>query len=141
MLSECGTAMPPHDLAAWCDVFLSLERLDPAWGDTVSLLKRAADTDGFNRYMAKRQTEYEQLLVYFVYRHVANASTEEDAAVRARFAVLCYTVLYAIGAVLFTKNGHFTFEEHCELARAFSAEIEYSDENLDILWDTLGGIT
>ena len=140
MLAECGTVMPPYSLAEWCGVFLSLEHLDPAWSNTVLLLKQTADTASFNRYMAKRQTEYEQLLAYFVYRHAANAPTEEDLAVRAQFAVLCYTVLSAIGAVLFTKNGHFTFEEHCELARAFSAEIEYSDENLDILWDTLGGI-
>ncbi len=140
MLAECGTAMPPYSLAEWCEVFLSLERLDPTWGDTVLLLKQPADTAEFDRYMADRQTEYEQLLSYFVYRHAANAPTEKELAVRARFAVLCYTVVYAIGAVLFTKNGHFTFEEQCELARAFSAEIEYSDENLDILWDTLGGI-
>ena len=140
MLAECNTTPPPYTMAEWCNVLLSLERLDPAWTDTVKLLKQSADTAEFERYMADRQTEYEQLVAYFVYRHVAGAATKEDAAVRARFAVLSYQVLSAIGAVLFTKTGHFTFEEHCELARAFSAEIEYSDENLDILWDTLGGI-
>jgi hypothetical protein len=71
---------------------------------------------------------------------VANAATLEQAAVRTLFAVLGYVVLYALGAVLWTKNGVFSFEEQCDLARAFSAEIEYSDENFYILLDALGGV-
>ncbi|MBR2406920.1 MAG: flagellin lysine-N-methylase [Clostridia bacterium] len=143
MLALCNTAMPQATPAEWARVLLQLERLDSAWEDTLLLLQNewhTADLNGFRSHMSDRQTPYEQLLVYFVYRHFANADSVSSAAARACFAVLGYTVLEALGAVLFTKHGSFTFEQFCELARAFSAEVEYSDENLDILWDTLGGV-
>ncbi len=143
MLISCHAAMPGVSPAEWARVLLSLERLDDVWGELLIRLRdgwNTADTDGFDAYMADRQTEYEQLLVYFIYRHLANAADDEDIAARACFAVLGYTVIHALGAVLWTADGHFDLEQQCELARAFSAEIEYSYENLYILLNTLGGI-
>jgi multidrug transporter EmrE-like cation transporter len=143
LLNLCGAAFPTATPAEWAAVLLSLERLDEAWGERLVLLRdtwSTADIHGFDTHMQQRQTEYEQWLAYLIYRHVANAATLEQAAVRTLFAVLGYVVLYALGAVLWTKNGVFSFEEQCDLARAFSAEIEYSDENFYILLDALGGV-
>ncbi len=143
LLNLCGAAFPTATPAEWAAVLLSLERLDEAWGERLALLRdtwSTADIHGFDTHMQQRQTEYEQWLAYLIYRHVANAATLEQAAVRTLFAVLGYVVLYALGAVLWTKNGVFSFEEQCDLARAFSAEIEYSDENFYILLDALGGV-
>ncbi len=138
MLARCGTAWPPRAPAARADRLLSLERLDPAWTRQLLLLRdTAADVAAFDRHMQSRQTEYEQLLSYFVYRHVANAATVSGAAARAAFAALGYSILHALGAALYTATGTFSVRDHCELARAFSAEIEYSDENFYILLEEL----
>ncbi len=140
MLALCGSAAPSGQPDAWATLLLTLERLDEAWTARLTTLRdgfAAADTVGFDRHMADRQTEYEQLLTYLIYRHFANAADQDDAAARARFAAFGYRLLYAFGAVQWTQSSTFTFEDQVELARAFSSEIEYSDENLDILLDTL----
>ena len=135
MLRFCDAVAPHGDMAAWAELLLSLERLEEGWTEILTKLKTAPPTDytAFDRHMKNRQTEYEQLLCYLVYRHFANACTWEDAAARASFAAFGYLLLRAMGAVLYAETGVFTFEDHCELARLFSAEIEYSDENPDIL--------
>ena len=46
-------------------------------------------------------------------------------------------IIYSIGCALYKKNGHFTPEEQIELCRMFSSEIEYSDENIYVLFDNL----
>ena len=117
------------DIPAW-GVFLSrLEILDPAW---------KALLDG----ISDKRTDLcghagEQLLVYLIYRHMANAPDLCEAAARAAFAALSYGLLQAAGAVQWTQTGRFTFEDQVELARLFSAEIEYSDENLYQLLEAL----
>jgi len=93
------------------------------------------DIAAFDAYMEDRQTEYEQLLVYFIYRHMANAPDEAEAAARACFACLAYTVIHALGAMQYGKTGAFSFADQTELCRLYSSEIEYSQDNTDALLD------
>ncbi len=141
MLALCGAEPPAEDMGRWAERLLRLERLDEAWTKRLEELKKdwaSLDIAGFERHMARRQTEYEQLLVYLVFRHMANAADEIDLAARAAFAALGYALLYALGALQWTQTGGFSFADQVELGRLFSSEIEYSDENLDILLDALG---
>ena len=140
VLQLCGAVGPRKTLGQWAEILLGLERLDEAWTDLLNRLKEKGpwtDYVGFDEYMQGRQTEYEQLLVYLVYRHLVNAVDDADLAARAGFAALGYRILHAMGAVIWQETGEFTFEQQVELARLFSSEIEYSDENLDILLDEL----
>ena len=137
MLSLCGAELPQRTLTEWADILLSLERLDEKWTDALELLRSPIDFDAFDAYMRERETEYEQLLVYIVYRHFANAPDMDEAAARAAFAALAYTVIYALGAAMRQKNGEFAIADQVEICRLFSSEIEYSDENLYILLDEM----
>jgi len=135
MLRLCDAPMPHGDWGAWAELLLSLERLEAVWTDLLTDLIHAPPEDftAFDAHMEGRETEYEQLLCYLIYRHFSNACTWEDAAARAAFAAFGYLLLRALGAMCYAKTGVFSFEDQCELARLFSAEIEYSDENPDIL--------
>ena len=140
ILSLCNTSLPEKSTSQWADILLSLERLDESWTDLLLLLKakgNSARIKDFDIYMRDRHTEYEQLLHYLIYRHLANAPDLEQAGNRAAFAVLCYNIIKAMGAVLWEKNKEFTLEEQIELCRMFSSEIEYSDENMYIILDEL----
>jgi len=138
MLALCGAETPHDDMTDWAETLLSLERLDDDWTALLELLRsNPGDLTAFDGHMALRQTEYEQLLVYLVYRHLANACDEEELAARAAFAAFGWMLLRALGAALYAKNGSFTFEDQVELARLFSSEIEYSDENLPTLLEVL----
>lgn len=140
MLLLCSSTFPEKTLGEWADILLSLERLDEKWTEQLESLKKDyknIDFDGFAEYMSDRRTEYEQLTVYLIYRHFANSPDTYEAAARASFAVLGCLVIYSLGALLWTKQKKFTFEEQVELCRLFSSEIEYSDENVYILLDEL----
>ena len=89
--------------------------------------------------MTGREHEYEQLLVYFLYRHILRAYEDRDAAGKAAFAVLSVRLLTVLGALHYGKKGAFKLEDQIEYARMYSAEIEYSEENLETLYDALGG--
>lgn len=141
LLKACNTEFDFNNLNRFFDTLFNLERLDVEWTKTLATLKNGydkADFNGFNTYIKNRITEYEQLAVYFIYRHFANAFDEESIKERARFAVFAVCLIYAIGAVLWTKNGNFEKNEQIEIIRQFSSEIEYSDENLYILFEESG---
>lgn len=132
-----GAKHKDFDLLNWIKIFESLERLDESWSRLLYLLKEnlsTANTESFDTFMKGRETEYEQFLCYLLYRHFAKAEFIEDAAIYSAFAALSYKLIYTLGAVIFTEKGDFTVADQLELIRLFSSEIEYSDENLDIIF-------
>ena len=137
MLALCNTKESEKTLSEWADVLLSLERLDEKWTSLLERLKNPIDSTAFAEYISSREDEDEQMLVYFVYRHFANAPDLYDAAARASFAALAYRVIFALGAALYKKSGILTADDQIELCRLFSSEIEYSDENLYILLEQM----
>ena len=93
--------------------------------------------DDFSAHMKGRETEYEQLLVYFLYRHVPTALDDGDVSSKAAFAVLSVRLLFSLGALHLLLHGEFTVEDQIELCRLYSAEVEYSDDHMDALFDAL----
>lgn len=140
VLDLCGLpplAVPPRQLAR---LYLGLERLDDAWtGRLAALYEQGDNLDlaAFDRHMTGREHEFEQLLVYFLYRHVAGACDDGDITGRAALAVLSLRLIYLLGAVQFAQSGRFSADDMAELARMYSSEVEYSDENVDALLDAL----
>ena len=140
ILQHCGAALPQKTAGEWAAFLRTLEQLEDAWQHSLVLLElplSQAQLAAFDAHMADRQHEYEQFAVYLVWRHFANAPDEQEAAVRAAFAALGCTLLYRMGAALFARDGAFTFAQQTELARQFSAELEYCEENLYAIWDEL----
>jgi len=140
VLELCGGAADSRDMGFWAEFLLLLERLEPQWGDLLTLLQngwRTADLTGFDAYMMPRQQEYRRFADYLIYRHLTAAVNPVDAAARAGFAALGYRVLRTLGALLWQRQGAFTFAHQVELARLFSAELEYSEDNLDAVLDAL----
>ena len=79
---------------------------------------------------AVSDVEWEQLLTYFLYRHFLTAYEDGDVGSKAGFAVLSVRLLRCL-------KGLYPEMELAELARMYSAEVEYSTENLDILFSEL----
>ena len=137
ILRRVGAVLPERSAREWAAFYLSLERMDKAW---TALLQDLDDADdaAFTAYMQPREMEYEQLLCYFLYRHMSAALDDGDVSGKAAFAVLSTRFLRQLGAWQYWKTGRFTRDDQIELARLYSAEIEYSQENLDALFDELG---
>lgn len=100
-------------------LYLGLERLDEAWTKKLHAL-RPVELEP-----ALSQMRYARLLEYFIYRHFATAPDEYEAMLRLQFAFLSLRLICALD--LLTDDG--------EATRLYSSEIEYSDENLDLILD------
>lgn len=94
-----------------------LERMDTAWD--VILARTPSDP-------AASCAHGEQMLFYFLHRHLTDAPTPEEAAARVSFAVLSRR------AVSMLSQG-----DEGEVLRAYSAEVEYSEENVEELLSAL----
>lgn len=140
VLALWGASLPAWTLGEWAQQLMELERLTEDWTILLTRLRdgwNSADFSGFDRYMETRQTEYEQFLVYLIYRHMANSFDQGEAAARVCFAAFGYLLLRGIGAVLWTETRSFSQRQQLELVRLFSSELEYSQENLDTILDIL----
>lgn len=136
MLHRCGAVFPKKTPAEWAALFLSLERLDDAWTlclKTLSEMGEEPDFADLDACVPSAEQEREQLLVYFVYRYMANAADREDAAKIAAFAVAGDHLIRLIGASVLRKTGNLDFFARVELVRMFSCEIEYCEENVEAI--------
>lgn len=108
------------DLGHWRRFLQKLERLDESWADALEKL----DADNAAAILPEFETAFEQLLVYLIFRHI-NAD-DDDLSGRIAYCVLIWKLLLKM-------HSGGSFEDFCELARLYSSEIEYSDENMDAI--------
>ena len=127
VLQAVGMSLPPSD---WEKVYRSLEQLDDAWDARLSRLKGKDLSVPLPIYDA-HAIPLEQLAVYLLFRHLPGALEDGDLAGRAAFCVLSVRVIAAL------------CPEECsdgtlaEIVRMYSAEIEYSQQNIDALLDEM----
>jgi len=125
MLKYAGLSLPETSVGAWAEFYLGLERLDPAWGELLESVRDAKITA-----LDFDETALEQLLVYFLFRHIAGAMDEADLSARAAFAVHAVQMIRSLTTL---KYGRYSLDALVETARMYSSEIEYSDENMQAI--------
>lgn len=112
-----GLKKDDRSLSYWKSFFFSLERLDPAWDDYLMRLNDHIQPQ-------KWEDEFEKVAVYLIYRHY---TFENQTKETLHFILLSLRILQNIAESITD------FEELTELTRLFSAEIEYSDENIKLI--------
>ena len=130
VLRLCGASLPPIPISRWAVFYRDLERLDEGWNALLDRLEADGDSVYITSISSARETAFEQLFVYFLHRHFLKAYDDGDVTGKAAFAVLSTRILMTLCALD-------PAAELCEYARMYSAEIEYSDENLNALYDAL----
>ena len=131
-----------HPISHYIPLFKSLEKLNADWGVCLSDLQTEISYDtqcDFDLLVSEsnREAQLEQFVCYLIYRHMAKAEFEEDAILYAGFALLSLRLIASISLGVFAKKGEISTEDFIELARLFSCEIEYSDQNTDKILDFL----
>ncbi len=138
---RCHISLSVRSVPEWARFYMTLERLDTAWSEILENIINGWEqisAEQFSRYMSKRMYVYENLLVYFLYRHLLS-NAGYDIPQRAGFAALSTAMLYAADAVYFQIHGQLPIEQQIEHVRMYSSEIEYSDENVNEIIDSLRG--
>ena len=123
ILQAVGKGRPPLSRRAMFGIYSSLERLDDAW-DTVldRLLADDSPTAVSDIYL-------EQWLVYGLFRHTADSLS--DGRFSSRVAMVVHSVRLIQALCL---DG--SLDAVADLIRSYSAEVEYSEDNIEQLLET-----
>ena len=131
LLDTCAASLPDGGPVKWAEFLLDLERLDEEWTARLKTLQSSALSPAPS---GKDWTvAFEQAAVYFLFRHLPAALEDGDVASKAAFAVFSVEVLRALCA----QTPDADVNDLVELARMYSSEIEYSEENLWAVFDWL----
>jgi lysine-N-methylase len=130
----CDCTLPKKSLGEWCDVYLSLERLNDDWTRRLNDLKKLYGANDWISVDAKWEMAREQLFVYFLLRHTADALYDGQLKERVAFAKVSVQIITA----LFAAGTKKTMDELIEIARQYSSEIEYCEENIEQLLEIIG---
>ncbi len=106
------------DLHTAFDFYSSLEMLDISWRDKLNTLKNPQTAQPDNT----AERAFLNLYKYFLFRHLS----ADNFYGGLNFAEISVKLIWAI-----CERTDFSFENICEIARMYSSEIEYSDENTD----------
>ncbi len=131
LLDAAGLALPDRD---WPAFYHTLERLDTRWDAALDKLPDRLPA-AFSALAAQPalMRALSNFCVYLLYRHLPGALEDEDIPGRIAFCVLSVRMLAALCAA----HPGCTLADCAEYARMYSAEIEYSEENLSALLDAL----
>ncbi len=119
----------------WIDTFLNLEHMDSNWP---LMLQKAKCYEFVHKKALPANIEiaFEQILIYFIYRHLSRGLYDGKFTERIAFSVLSYSIIRNI----FEGSGMKSVDELIEICRLYSCEIEYSEENVEILLENLSTI-
>ncbi len=130
ILYICNAKINEKDLIKTIKKFLSFERIDKNWTRRLK---------GVVKNPYKRKTDdalslqAEQFLVNSFYRHLLNA--EDTIWVRAR-AIACVISWWIVKSIASNEGkGREAFDILIDVVRAYSTEVEYSEKNLNKLFD------
>lgn len=88
----------------------------------------------FTEYIKDRNYEYSNMLKYFVFRYFMKAAYDHDVFGKLQLSVTNYFVIRDMDIVKWLKNNReFSFEDRIEIVHIFSREVEYSEDNLEVL--------
>lgn len=112
---------------------------DEEWRDIIDSLEYLDETRKtlFLNYSSNAETpkdfenQLERALAYFVYRHCAEAENAEDFRASLGFCLFCERLLASLVSSQKPEN----LEQMAEYARILSEEIEYSEDNTQLLKD------
>jgi len=125
-----GVQEPSSDLQGWftgCFDFLrDLEILTPEWKQILTLASEKA-RKGSICFSVLDEIFYEQLMIYFVYRYFLRSVYDFQLLDKIRFAVFSCLAVRGLEAAV---SGEEKFPS-LEIARLYSKEIEYSEENME----------
>ncbi len=127
------------------DIFQELEVLDEEWEYTRRKLQEKLSlstySDIFLAYtqdIAYRETDYENLMVYFTFRYFMNSYYNPDALSYGKLAVFFTLMIRDMDILRFEENGGaFSRADRVDTARIFSKEVEHSEENVEYVREEL----
>ncbi|MBR5544770.1 MAG: hypothetical protein IKU66_04780, partial [Clostridia bacterium] len=126
LLNKFNIELPQKSNCEWFDIYSHLEMLDNNWGVLLNEFKSQEGT--LFSLPHSNNNALKNLLIYFIYRHLSESIYDGNFRGRLLFAIIS---CYMISSLCDDKH------KIEDVARMYSSEIEYSNENLSTLIDLL----
>ena len=99
-----------NDIKECVKLCLSLEIMEDSWTgvieNTLGIFDNYDNLSGeFDLYISGREYEYENLLVYFIYRYLLKAVFDCDVLTKVRFAAVSYVIIRQLDIARWLRNG------------------------------------
>jgi len=130
LLTLCNASVSDKDFERIIKAHVFFEKMDKGWAKRLKAVRKTHLTIEIDESLA---VYCERFLVNSIFRHLSDA--EDTMWVRAR-AIGCVFAWLVIQGVLKTENQNTSidFNAVVDVVRAYSAEVEYSEKNLDKLF-------
>lgn len=129
LLALCNANFLEDDFKKIIKTFLSLEKIDKEWTKKLKSITKTA----FDKSTDQSLSLYcEQFLVNGLYRHLSDA--EDTMWVRARTIALIFS-WWVVKSIIDLEKTDNLLETTIDAVRSFSAEVEYSQNNLNKLFN------
>lgn len=138
--------VPDWSVCFWQESFLykllgsllQLEINDPNWRDLITAVQQSLPqicqkVPDFLQYYGSRQVEYDQLLLYFIYRHMMKAWEDGCLLEKVQFALYSVCLIQLLDVFCWLRNHTLTTWQQICLCKLYSKEIEYDTENTSFL--------
>lgn len=127
------------DYSSMIHLCRSLESIDDAWTELLNQLEefvhKPQNKEIWSMAAQTRAYEYEHLAVYFVYRYFMKCREDGDLYSKGCLTVFCLLLMLLFDVKTLEETNEITMEDRVQHAKCISKEIEYSEENLELLAD------
>ena len=129
-----------QDFKSRYQTFAEMETLDEEWEIVKAQMEEHYTAKTYvsilQQYLqspAYRESDYEQLMVYFTFRYLMNAVYDYDAVSYRKLAVVFTLFIRDMDALRYHLNGGcYTRDDRVDVVRIFSKEVEHSEENIEL---------
>lgn len=140
LAEECPQLQPENgDMGAILQFLQTLEPISEAWHPTLAKAQKhlpeiAANLPAFLEENPRVPQYLRNIAVYFLWRYLLKGAFDGEFLSRAVLAVMSTCVIALLWAAEW-QGGELPAEQCAEIAKNYSKEIEYSEENLNAVLD------
>jgi lysine-N-methylase len=138
-----------EEKAAWSDAFwsegqiedllnfyLKLEINAPQWQELLMDMRSRVpelltQREAFLRAYADHTYEYEQLLLYFLYRYFMKARYDDDLRGKVTLALISTCMIQLVDIRFWLQDGELSHETQIDICKTYAKEIEYDEGNVE----------
>ena len=125
-------------LCGLLSIYQSLEPLDLAWIQRLKQVEEkinvlAEKSALFTEKNPELCNDYEQLSVYFIHRYWLRAGEDQDVLGKVHLMLASILIIRLLELEMWCDKGELTRANQIEVVKAYSKEIEYSEQNIEAL--------
>ncbi len=135
--SFCGEKIKIRNYKNSLKYYKKTEPIDENWTDYIRNLSEnfqsVLNVETEFKERTKGDMLYSKILAYIIYRHFTKAVFDRSIKERIQFAVESVRFIYLCDMKTYFENGELTIKDRIENLKNWSKQVEYSEENTDLL--------